>query len=1148
MKQTLTRIILIVASIAIAVGFWSCEDRIDYPDGFYEEGISTIDVDLAFKDFTPALGESRSSGRAMKAIDELWFVIYDGNRNFVEKRLITPDSIKIVENERPDGAVSSETKTGHASVKLTIPNGHYYIYAVANQDLEDADVSTIQKLKALPLKWKSEYSNDSTWQSPNAQMLGGFKPLAKKDNKDSEAEKVTISSSSTKIHAWLTRAASKLTIAFDTRNLSDDVRIYLKSVQIKDIPEYCPLGMENSPGQDNMESYEHNNLTKDQRNSLIDGEIMYFGTAKETDDPKTQHSGWRIIASGDSIYGLYSESKKVSTRGMDAEKRLNLEHSEKAPALYFYENCQPPGERGKESDKRQDVDGNNKEVSFPDGIDPKDKAWKDARPFGSYVEVKGYYENEGKARPGKGEITYRFMLGKDTEIDYDAERNHHYRLTMKFNGYANDVDFHIDYREEAKPGLHVQDTTYVSYLYNQECHTTVRATPREGYDLLSLESYIVDNEWRPQGVPEGEDAMYNKDAWDWQIGFSDSYVSTAGGYTRPDLTVTWTDFKGNKNSFGAENNIEFGYLSLRKTRTNLYELNGSDAKKTFVASMRKLFFDSNPSGSETYNKDHSKGYRNYGAMPGNDGTKPGGDDTDGKYSVTRKTNKLNGSVDYTMEVPLYTRARSIDSWAVYSGANPFYRHSRYARVVFVATYKKNDDSKPGPKEYQEIGQTHVLQAYRIDNPRGIYRRRTNKDPFNVVLLYNKKTATEQQDTYIDEKEVIYEKITSRGPWTVTIEKDPHNLVKIQANGITITGEGKSISGRSNTPVVFTYTPNATPSEGDCYGAIIFVKYHNNSCTHRIIVRQGYDAHEIGEGQTVNGVKQTVKWSAFNVYDSISLTKSPLSVGSIFRTVKDLGYAIKESNNLRKGYGVNNNSLAESDNSLLPGALWIHHKDSLLWDNIPSMTSVPTVKGSITWQLKNYVHNNNYTYRLPDYSELSDIGIYSNKSNIDPDEEAKVLKIGQAFGICYADGAKGVLYTKNAYSYYDPENKGEDTDKGVRGVVIYSQENGDNVFFPFGSLGHPRRRDNGRLQYGSVNWKLKGGANNYRPMAYDLLHQVGGAYWITGSNASNHAAIDYNGGNYMGSYLNKGDVFKTGGHSDALPIKPIVVSNDAITAP
>ena len=34
------------------------------------------------------------------------------------------------------------------------------------------------------------------------------------------------------------------------------------------------------------------------------------------------------------------------------------------------------------------------------------------------------------------------------KLDYNAQRNYHYKLTLRFNGYANDVDWHIDYKKE----------------------------------------------------------------------------------------------------------------------------------------------------------------------------------------------------------------------------------------------------------------------------------------------------------------------------------------------------------------------------------------------------------------------------------------------------------------------------------------------------------------------------------------------------------------------------------------------------------------------------------------------------------------------------------------------------------------------------
>ncbi len=54
------------------------------------------------------------------------------------------------------------------------------------------------------------------------------------------------------------------------------------------------------------------------------------------------------------------------------------------------------------------------------------------------------------------------MLGKDTDSDFDAERNTHYQLTLRFKGYGNDADWHIVYSHER--GIQVASPQYVSYL------------------------------------------------------------------------------------------------------------------------------------------------------------------------------------------------------------------------------------------------------------------------------------------------------------------------------------------------------------------------------------------------------------------------------------------------------------------------------------------------------------------------------------------------------------------------------------------------------------------------------------------------------------------------------------------------------------
>jgi AGZA family xanthine/uracil permease-like MFS transporter len=75
--------------------------------------------------------------------------------------------------------------------------------------------------------------------------------------------------------------------------------------------------------------------------------------------------------------------------------------------------------------------------------------------------VKAHYENKNEEIVSSGDITYRFMLGKDITIDYNAERNYHYKLTLFFKYDANDVDWRIEYKEE--PGIYVPNPEAGAY-------------------------------------------------------------------------------------------------------------------------------------------------------------------------------------------------------------------------------------------------------------------------------------------------------------------------------------------------------------------------------------------------------------------------------------------------------------------------------------------------------------------------------------------------------------------------------------------------------------------------------------------------------------------------------------------------------------
>ena len=1123
----------LLATVAVMAS--SCVDRMFYDSDDIPEGVSTVDVNLGFAAFTPAL-ESRASGTAIKNINSLWLVIYKPDGSFVEKREITNfDKEKLEPNTRPDGTESSEQQTGHVSFKLTLDNGYYLMYAVANHDLSaiaDDEINTPSKLKELDLVWQ----NDSA--EKNAQMFGWFVNGGKDTDHGTDAPIVTIRDNNSTLHAWVRRAASKLTIAFDTRNLNENIYIYLKSITIKDIPKHCYLHRANAVGADDYTL----------KSELVNGQTLYFGNAKpEHVDGKESHSQWARIACGDTIYGLHSDRLGDLPEGSSYADRLAAEHAEATEALYFYENMQPEGRLGTVTDKRQDVFGNSI-ISFPFGTfdgshdeygnllgDSYDRGWKDGKAWGSYVEVEAYYVSNSGSHPGKGNIIYRFMLGKNTTTNYEAERNHHYRLTMKFNNNANDVDFHIDYKEEAKPGLFTPDTTYVSYSYNQPASMSVRATPLPGYDFVNFEAVIIDNEWRPDKDPNHTYYFYT--AWDYQTNYKDAY-SKKWVYSESE-EGDWEKDAFYQRDSEIKPNTEFGFLSLRYVATVTQDFGqrnqGYGGYPTLVRKIRRAYFK--PQKNTNMSDDERAvggplNWREYKEdIPTTDGSATHEDPMDGNYTFTRTTNPNTGEIDYVGEIPLYTRAKTLDAWAVYSGANPFYEHQRMARVKFTAHYRYNPDSgEPQVKgdTYTDVSYTYVMQTERVDNPRGIYRAYNNDDEFAVRLCYGKDA---------------FEQVISKGPWTATIERDPQGLVQLSANGSTVTGEGSSVSGRTLTPVQFTYKPTSKLTDSKSVrGAIITVTYHNNSCVHKILVRQGYAPLTLGE----NG---KVQWSTFNVYNNKELVRSPLSVGSLFRRHTTLDYPILERNNDTYPVAVDPGANGTLKICNSGDTTWTTMK----WDNIPGLTDA-TANAFTSMNLNNHNDGVSNKYKLPTFNDLVELGITTTETSQADKDRAN--DYNSAFGITYADGAKKTMFDSRAYSYKDYGNVGIKNECGVRGIIVYSLSDADNVLFPLGASGHARRKSRyfpydgkniykvyGTMRYGSVDTRLEGTTNNiYRPLAWDIPSQFGAGYWINSNTGSKkQIAIDFNYGNYMGGYLGDEDLYTDGSGtklSDALPIRPI----------
>ena len=353
------------------------------------EGQTTVSMDIQFRPWTAALdgAETKSAGNSIKHINDLWVVIYKNDGTFFEKVKVSSDNtgrVSNYQNSELDVTESgfAESKYCHSTFDMELPLGKYRIYAIANYDLSSF-TGTEEELKSIKLTW-----NVSNIAANNA-MFGYFT-----DGEDGgSAPVITIDRSGKSLHAFVKRAASKVTVSFDGSNLYENIYIYLHTVQIKDIPTTCLLGKNNTPSASNQ--------------LIANGETQFLRPSGSTN----QTGGIRV-------------TKGDPTGGRDKD----AVHSETADALFFYENMQ-----GTDPNKHQ---YNNFES-------------KDNKPYGTYIEVKGYYVNKNAESASQGPIIYRFMLGKNVTDDFNAERSNHYKLVLKFKNNANDPDWHIEYEAES---------------------------------------------------------------------------------------------------------------------------------------------------------------------------------------------------------------------------------------------------------------------------------------------------------------------------------------------------------------------------------------------------------------------------------------------------------------------------------------------------------------------------------------------------------------------------------------------------------------------------------------------------------------------------------------------------------------------------
>lgn len=451
----------ILITIVFSLAAVSCAEDPLYDPSYIGEGEAEVTAEVTFKAFTPSKSsravEGGASGSLMKHIDNLCVVFYaiDDNQDklaytlFYDK-LYTEDSTDDPSDITYGESGRAETTTLKTTIRIPKINyGKYHVYAVANVDrslLTEKVLSDSKNLKNLQLQW----NENPTELASNSQMFGYFTLSSADASKGFDAPEIIINKKNVTLHSWIKRAASKVTVAFDGTNLNPGVEIFIKSVQIFDIPKTCLLGADNpaAPSEENSAPDPLNDYSKIE---LINdpGQIMTYypdGVDAGNVTPASYTSSWPGYVSRTHPVNGYNQA--IVNSDESSKQKLIALHGEDINAFYFYENLQGLGKEGTPTDKYQQVTAEHKNqgiVSYPEGVDPDDVAWKDAKPYGTYIIVQAYYKsNDPTGKEGEGKITYRFMLGKDNHLDYNAERNHHYKLTLRFNHWANDVDWHID--------------------------------------------------------------------------------------------------------------------------------------------------------------------------------------------------------------------------------------------------------------------------------------------------------------------------------------------------------------------------------------------------------------------------------------------------------------------------------------------------------------------------------------------------------------------------------------------------------------------------------------------------------------------------------------------------------------------------------
>lgn len=493
---------IIPALWAVAVTLIGCTDdlidrTVEIPDAEVE-----IRGEVIYKPLVPTEVQTRAEapeGTEYKGIKSLYVFFFNSKG----------------EKDNYSGEVNFTTASSDGSTyervtfKKKVRSGRYYVYAVANiSDSQKSDLMEVKSkedLRKFKLDWNDDIGND-------LEMFGVFRQGGAETVPGNEGfetdELLTITPDRNSLHSWVRRAVSKVTVDFDGTMLKSGVTVYIKNAVLKNVASGALLGSSPSKadsGSDTEAAADTDETVADDGKITCIPSSNYSITYGEGED----HGGWPTV----------TKAKTFSPSEIWGDPGVTSFHDDNAKALPCYENMQGTHD---DKSKLQDSDG--------DGIiDSKDY---DGVTDGTYLEVEGYYVADRPEYKSEGKIIYRFMLGMDAEKNFDLVRNHHYKITMQFKGYGNDVDWHIEYSEKYLDITYPEDVNYQGKFFVPALDYTTLHNAGHTFSNLNVITVTSYATGKPNVWIEPDEITYTYYSYNDQTGTWIEDNSTSSGWLK----------------------------------------------------------------------------------------------------------------------------------------------------------------------------------------------------------------------------------------------------------------------------------------------------------------------------------------------------------------------------------------------------------------------------------------------------------------------------------------------------------------------------------------------------------------------------------------------------------------------------------------